>query len=318
MAKKTEQKKERYATTMDIAKRYAKETDADALLVWALAKAIDWSAFKKKAGDLAFVVAGDSQEVIQTALDAEIPAVVVESSDAPIHEKLEQALLQAIADEVLSPGGGVVAIYGCFDAKQSDTISYIQLDEHLGRLTARDLRNLGTRVPLDTLKVVVDLAVDIGREGREGKPVGTMFVVGDTRNVLSYSHPTGFDPVKGYNRKERNLTDSKVREGIKEVAQLDGAFVVSADGTVEASCQLIETSAANVTLSKGLGTRHWAGAAITKKTNAVAIAVSESSGTVRIFHKGEVILRVEPFRRAMKWKVESAPAAEESAKSKSS
>ena len=41
---------------------------------------------------------------------------------------------------------------------------------------------------------------------------------------------------------------------------------------------------------------------ITKKTKAVAVTVSESNGTVRLFHKGEVLLRVEPFRRAMKWK----------------
>jgi hypothetical protein len=78
-----------------------------------------------------------------------------------------------------------------------DSLSYISLDEHLGRLTSRDLKQLETSVPLDTLKTVVDLAVDIGREGREGKPVGTMFVIGDTRRVLSHSHPAGFDPVKG-------------------------------------------------------------------------------------------------------------------------
>ncbi len=57
-----------------------------------------------------------------------------------------------------------------------------------------------------------------------------------------------------------------------------------------------------MTLSKGLGARHWAAAAITKKTKAVAITVSESNGTVRLFHKGDVLLRVEPFRRAMKWR----------------
>lgn len=50
-----------------------------------------------------------------------------------------------------------------------DTITAFSLTEKLGRLTARDLRQLKTTVPLDTLKLVVDLAVEIGREGREGK-----------------------------------------------------------------------------------------------------------------------------------------------------
>ena len=122
----------------------------------------------------------------------------------------------------------MVALYSGFDADTIDSLSVINLDEHLNRLTGRDLRQLETRVPLDTLKIVVDLAVEIGREGREGKPVGTLFVVGDTRKVLACSRPAGFDPVRGYNRKERNLDDPRVREGIKEIAQMDGAIIVSA------------------------------------------------------------------------------------------
>jgi DNA integrity scanning protein DisA with diadenylate cyclase activity len=181
-------------------------------------------------------------------------------------------------------------------------VSYIELDEHLGRLTARDLRQLETSVPLETLKTVIDLAVEIGREGREGKPTGTMFVVGDTRKVLQHCQPAGFDPVKGYNRGERDLHDPRVREAIKEVAVLDGAFIVSADGVVEKAAQLVDAPYANLTLSKGLGARHWAGAAISKATAALAIVVSQSSGTVRLFQGGDVMLRIEPFRQAMKWK----------------
>jgi DNA integrity scanning protein DisA with diadenylate cyclase activity len=165
------------------------------------------------------------------------------------------------------------------------------------------LRQLETSVPLETLKAVVDLAVEIGREGREGKPVGTMFVVGDTRRVLSLCKSAGFDPVKGYGRKERNLHDRRVREAIKEVAPLDGAFVVSPDGTVERSSQIVEASHTDLTsVSAGLGARHWAAAAISKHTNAVAVVVSESNGTVRLFLKGMVVLRIEPHRRPMKWK----------------
>lgn len=170
-------------------------------------------------------------------------------------------------------------------------------------MTARDLRRLKTKVPLETLKVVVDLAVQIGREGREGKAVGTMFVVGDHRKVLDESRPAGFDPVKGYAKKERSLHDSKTREGIKEIAQLDGMFVVSSDGTVEGCGRLIDTSPVELTISKGLGSRHFAGAAISKNTKAIAVVVSQSSGTVRIFQNGEVVLRIEPLqRKAMKWK----------------
>ena len=130
-----------------------------------------------------------------------------------------------------------------------------------------------------------------------------MFVVGDTRKVLNNSQPMGFDPVRGYSRKERNLRDVRSRDPIKESRPVGtGAFVVAPDGTVEKACQLVSADSASLTLSKGLGSRHWAGAAISRKTKAIAVVVSESNGTVRLFNNGEVILRIEPFRRAMKWK----------------
>jgi hypothetical protein len=127
--------------------------------------------------------------------------------------------------------------------------------------------------------------------------------VGATRKVLACSRPVGFDPVRGYSRKDRNLADARVREGIKEIAQMDGAIIVSADGTVEAACRYIDAPAHALTLSKGLGSRHWAAAAISRATKAVAVTVSQSNGTVRIFQNGEVVLRIEPIhRRPMIWK----------------
>ena len=290
------------STMFGMAVQLAKLTEADALLMCVEGKT-DWEGLKKRAGEMTLLVAGETDEALKDPVDHGLDVVRLSpGTSISIHDRLTQALLQSIADDVLSPGATVVAVYSTFDAKRVDSVSVIELDEHLGRLTARDLRSLSTKVPLETLRHVVDLAVEIGREGREGKPVGTLFVVGDSRKVHNYAQPTGFDPVKGYNKKERNITDSRVREGLKEIAQLDGAFVIGADGTVEAACQLIETAASNITMSKGLGTRHWAAAAISKRTAALAVTVSESSGTVRIFQNGEVMLRIEPFRRAMTWK----------------
>jgi DNA integrity scanning protein DisA with diadenylate cyclase activity len=168
-------------------------------------------------------------------------------------------------------------------------------------LTSRDLQRLESSVPLKSLKTVIDLASQIGREGREGKKVGALFVVGDTRRVLNHCKDSGFDPLRGYKREMRNLSDPKVREDIKEIAQMDGAFVVSADGIVEKSRQIIEVSHADLTLSKGLGSRHWAGAAISQITKAIGIVVSQSTGTVRLFQNGDTVLRIEPMDHAVKW-----------------
>ena len=191
----------------------------------------------------------------------------------------------------------MVALYSGFDAEAIDSLSVINLDEHLNRLSGRDLRQLETRVPLDTLKIVVDLAIEIGREGREGKPVGTLFVVGDSRKVMACSRPAGFDPVKGYSRKERNLNDPRVREGIKEIAQMDGAIIVSPDGTVEATCRYLDCSAADVTLSKGLGARHWAAAAISRRDQRGGDHGQPKQRHRPHLQNGETVLRIEPYAR---------------------
>lgn len=261
-----------------------------------------WPILRERAGELKVIVAADSAEQLEGAAEAGLLTVVLDMAESPVYDKLSQALLEAVADELLAPGARVVALYSGFEAHAIDSVSVIDLGDHLGSLTVRDLRQLETRVPLDTLQTVVNLALEIGREGREGKPVGTLFVVGDTSKVRKLSRSAGFDPVKGYSRKERNLKSARVREAIKEIAQMDGAILVNSDGTVEAAAQYLNAPAENVAVSKGLGARHWAAASISRATKAVAVAVSESNGTVRIFQNGEVVLRIEPFRRAMKWK----------------
>jgi diadenylate cyclase len=286
---------------LDVAAKLCREQEASAVMLL-LPGPTDWKTLQERLAGLKIVVTADQSEDVSGAAEAGLETILLNMPEAPVFERLTQALLTGVAREILAPGAGVVVGYSGFDAEAIDSLSYIRLDEHLGRLTARDLRQLETSVPLDTLKVVVDLAVEIGREGREGKAVGTMFVVGDTRKVVVHSQPAGFDPVRGYPKAERDLHDPRVREAIKEVAVLDGAFIVSPEGLVEKAAQLVDAPYADLTVSKGLGSRHWAGAAISKATHAIAIVVSQSSGTVRIFQNGEVMLRVEPFRQAMKWK----------------
>ena len=293
---------DRFKTLYGLAVRLSESTEADALLLL-LDGPADWARLANLAGEEKIIVAANAEEELEGAKEAGLATVVLKMPDSPVYDRLTQALLEAVADDILAPGACVVALYSGFEADNMDSVSVINLGEHLDRLTGRDLRQLETRVPLDTLKVVVDLAVEIGREGREGKPVGTMLVVGDTRKVLAHSHSVGFDPVRGYSRKDRNLNDPRVREGIKEIAQMDGAIIVSSDGTVEAACRYIDAPAATVTLSKGLGSRHWAAASISRATKAVAVTVSQSNGTVRIFQNGEVMLRIEPIhRRPMVWR----------------
>ena len=72
---------------------------------------------------------------------------------------------------------------------------------------------------------LLTLASELGLEGREGRPVGTLFVVGDSDRVLAQSHQLVINPFHGYPEAERNILDPRLEETIKEFSAIDGAFV---------------------------------------------------------------------------------------------
>lgn len=148
-------------------------------------------------------------------------------------------------------------------------------------------------VNLRTLENTIVLAVELAREGREGKKVGTMFVVSDEEEVLKRSRPLIQDPLLGHPDESKRIDDHNLRETLKELALMDGAFVVSDDGIVISACRYIDAMSRNVELPLGLGTRHLAAASITRVTNAVAVVVSESS-VVRVFDEGEIVAEIIP------------------------
>ena len=150
-------------------------------------------------------------------------------------------------------------------------------------------RGVNTRV----LERTVALAVEIAREGREGRKIGTLFVVGDSSEVLKRSKPLILDPLHGHPEESKRIDDPNVRETLKELAQLDGAFVVSDEGVVLSAARYIDTVSEDLSVPLGLGSRHMAAASVSKHTNAVAVAVSESS-TVRMFDDGELVSEIIP------------------------
>ncbi|MFN8740568.1 MAG: DNA integrity scanning protein DisA nucleotide-binding domain protein [Pirellula sp.] len=291
-----------FASVTEAAGNLAVAIKADAIL-FLLDTGTDWERLRELIPTeiKRILVAADRAEDLAEAEEHGLIPLVLNKEDSPLLERLQHALIEAVADELLASHCDVIAVYCGFEVNRVDSVSIIRLDERMRRFTSRDLQRLESSVPLNTLKLVIDLAVQVGREGREGNKVGTSFIVGDTRKVLQHCKDSGFDPLKGYSRKNRNLHDPRVREDIKEIAQLDGAFVVSSDAIVERSRQILEVLHENLQLSKGLGSRHWAAAAISQRTKAISIVVSQSSGTVRVFQNGALVLRIEPMEQAVKW-----------------
>ncbi len=148
-------------------------------------------------------------------------------------------------------------------------------------------------VSREVLEQTVTLAVELAREGREGRKVGTIFTVGDAGAVLRQSRPLILDPLKGHPEAVKHLDDADVRETVKELAQLDGAFVVSDTGVVVSAARYLNADTAGMEVPLGLGSRHMAAASISRSTRAVAVVVSESA-VVRLFLNGELISEIIP------------------------
>jgi DNA integrity scanning protein DisA with diadenylate cyclase activity len=143
------------------------------------------------------------------------------------------------------------------------------------------------------LEELIILGVEIAREGREGRKIGTMFVLGDEHATLARSHNLILDPLYGHDPEIKRISNIDMRETLKELAQLDGAFIVSDDGIVLSACRHMDASAHSLKLPMGLGSRHVAAASITVSTDAVAVVVSESA-VVRVFDDGELISEIIP------------------------
>ena len=141
----------------------------------------------------------------------------------------------------------------------------------------------------DVLETVIELAVGIARRNINRARKGALFVVGDEEEVLKKSKPLILDPLANYPKAVKDIRDADIQGTIKELAKLDGAFVVSGDGYVLSAARHIEASSRNIDLPMGFGSRHMAGASISRETDAVAVVVSENDEVVRVFDDGELV-----------------------------
>lgn len=145
----------------------------------------------------------------------------------------------------------------------------------------------------DTLEQVITLSIELAREGREGKKIGTLIVISDSDKVIKSSRCLILDPLLGHPIDSKHINDQNMRETMKELALLDGAFIVSDNGVVISAARYINSSSEGISLPLGLGSRHMAAASITRNTNAVAVVVSESS-VVRVFDDGKILSEIIP------------------------
>jgi DNA integrity scanning protein DisA with diadenylate cyclase activity len=105
-------------------------------------------------------------------------------------------------------------------------------------VTIAALKTLRSRIPCGeavVLESALELAREIARQGREGRRIGTLFTVGKENEVLAASRALILDPLAGHARARTHISGPDLRGTMKELAQLDGAFVISDAGVVVAA-----------------------------------------------------------------------------------
>jgi DNA integrity scanning protein DisA with diadenylate cyclase activity len=209
--------------------------------------------------------------------------------------QIEDAIAASLQEGVISDGNTMI-IVGSTLAQEADSVSVYRVDREKLDFTIYDLIN-ATDIKEEAFEAIVNIALSIGKEGREGKLIGTAFLIGDSDEVLKNSTQLILNPFEGHNVEDRRVTNPEISETLKELAQLEGVFVISSEGVIEAAGRYLNVDKNNVDIPRGLGTRHVAVAAMTVASDAIGITVSHSGGIVRIFKKGEVVMKIEPQRK---------------------
>jgi hypothetical protein len=208
--------------------------------------------------------------------------------------RIKYAFLHGVMQGMITTDSKVVCVLGPTGKSHLDTVTIHDLSLSWSEEFPFDVRGIIRNRAFHTIMAVVDIALDIGALGREGKSIGTIFVIGDSDNVIKSSHQAVFNPFKGYTKKERMISRSEVVESIKELAKLDGAIIITEDGVVKSAGRHLNAGSPTSKKFRGLGARHRAAIGITRKTKAVSIVVSESTGKVTIFEKGRIVATLEP------------------------
>ena len=218
-------------------------------------------------------------------------------SDGTHLEQLRQCVIRGLESGYIRRDARLVCLSHMLASRGVDAITVMDASIGFDIYDPAKISDIAGDLPLKVVKTTLELAVNIGKEGREGEPVGTLFVIGDSKRVLHHSRSMTFDPFRGYSEEEKNICNPDVHEGVKEVSLMDGAFIIREDGVILSGGRYISASVRGLTLPKGLGARHVAAAAITKTTRAIALAISESTGTVRVFKQGKIVLQINTHQR---------------------
>lgn len=202
---------------------------------------------------------------------------------------VKDILKDAIAQKMLQKGDRVMYIQdSSLAVGYKGMLLVLDIDKLFFDISSHKLTE---GINTEIIETIIDIAVEISTYGREGRKIGTAFVIGDN-DVLRYTKQLVINPFQYIPEEDKNITDKSLRETIKEFAQLDGVFIVNKNGTILSAGTYLSVDTAGVFLPSGYGTKHRNCAAITEKADCIAIVISESGGRITVFKKGKLVMHL--------------------------
>src|SRR5262245_9918164 len=144
--------------------------------------------------------------------------------------QIKLAVLMALSAGVVRGKDRIVCVWGRPRLWHLDNILVLDLGKEFELLKTNNGATMVGSVRPEVFEGVLNLAIELANQGREGKPVGTIFALGDHEKVLQLSRQLVMNPFHGYPEEDRNILDPNLRETIREFSAIDGAFVIRDDG----------------------------------------------------------------------------------------
>lgn len=233
-----------------------------------------------------------TRNLVETGSDGDkgTPDVIqVRSFSSQRLAQLRSAMLVALTRGVISFNDRICCVGGITGSNQFDTLVVVDVEREFQTLLTGQTDLLPEDVKPEVLERVIAVATELAVEGREGRPVGCLFVVGDTAHVEKLTKPLVLNPFYGYKEEDRNILNPFMDETVKEFSSIDGAFIIRGDGVVVSAGSLIQATDNDHALPSGLGSRHAAAAAVSVAAQCISIVVSSSTGQVTLFRRGVML-----------------------------
>jgi diadenylate cyclase len=277
---------------LESACRIASDIQADAILVYS-SLASELPVCMGDVNQTKLVLVSRESEEIPANLAAAATVLHIPDVNLTRIGQIKIAVIKGIAIGLFKKGDKLVCLSGVPRFGYVDSLFILDVGKEFEFLTSENISDITEAVYPEVFGAVLNISLELAAQGREGRKVGTTFVLGDHEKVMQLSRQMIINPFMGYTEQERNILNPELKETIKEFSAIDGAFVIKDDGAIVTAGRHLNAALESKDFPQGLGSRHIAAAGITSISNAIAMVLSESTGNISVFKNGKIFVSIE-------------------------